>query len=110
MITNLPVTQQSYAGCVTPPERLKCRSGAYRGSRDAGYATSPETPTHAGVRARARASACAYTCVLRNYVTKKKEKKEEQVRASKSGYARGYAPVTCRVTAPLPLRAEVTHA
>lgn len=110
MTPNVSVTHPGYSSRVTLFRPSIRRSGACIDSRDAGYASDAETHLPVGARAQARASACVCMCVLRNYVTQEEEKKEQQVRPRKSGYAGGYAAVTQRVTHPFPFRAEVTHA
>lgn len=108
-----PVTHLSYSGCVTTFSGRSCTSETRRASWCTGYADRTKAHRHAGARVRMRASACAYMRALSNYVTKKKEKKEQQVKAAKPGYAAGYARVTRRVTGPAShssaLRTEVTH-
>lgn len=108
------VTQPRYAVGVTRQTGHLCRSEERGIGAKSCYAMRGNTHRHAGVRARARASACVCMCVLRNYVTKKEEKKKEQVRASRRRYVGRYVGVTRYVTAlDLPssqIRAEVTHA
>lgn len=108
------VTQLGYARCVTHA-MWHLRSSEARGdSNEARYAIRRNTHPDARVRAQARAHTCAYMRVLRNYVTQKEEKKKQQVKASKTRYARRYVGVTCHVTGlashRYALRAEVTHA
>lgn len=109
-----PVTHPSYSRCVTIFPGHSCTSEAQVRLRGAGYADPENVHRHAGARVRVRACVCTYMRVLRNYVTQEEEKKEQQVKATKTGYAHGYAAVTQCVTGPalnrITLRAEVTHA
>lgn len=112
-VSNRGVTQPGYVSDVTRLSMHKRSSEASSINCVACYAILRISPLGRAC-AQARASACVCMRVLRNYVTKKEEKKKDQVRPPKRRYAGRYAGVTCHVTAlDLPssqIRAEVTHA